>query len=293
MANLINFNPGLTTAPANSFLLQSEGYVQGTDYTDNPAIRMQLSAGQLASTVSGAVWGGMALSETVPTTNSNQAGLSLTPATSVANTTAFSVFNQANNMIIVPGNSVQLAVAGMSLSYYRMGSNAEIAVQCDNGLAASLDGGLINQQVSWDYKDSILQPYDASTATVTLTSVTSSYSASTGLYTFLVVSPGSNVPTAAGDLVNISGVTGTGAALVNGTQTVSSYTSNSSWSFQIAAASGAISTGALSGTILLNEGTVALPVKVLFVNTNSKIVTYNNTTGALTWTVGAAAIIQI
>jgi len=293
MANLINFNPGLTTAPANSFLLQSEGYVQGTDYTDNPAIRMQLSAGQLASTVSGAVWGGMALSETVPTTNSNQAGLSLTPATSVANTTAFSVFNQANNMIIVPGNSVQLAVAGMSLSYYRMGSNAEIAVQCDNGLAASLDGGLINQQVSWDYKDSILQPYDASTATVTLTSVTSSYSASTGLYTFLVVSPGSNVPTAAGDLVNISGVTGTGAALVNGTQTVSSYTSNTSWSFQIAAASGAISTGALSGTILLNEGTVALPVKVLFVNTNSKIVTYNNTTGALTWTVGAAAIIQI
>ena len=290
---MISFNPQLTTAPANSFLPQTEGYVQGSFYSDDPAIRLSLPSGQLASTVIGPVWGGMALTENVPPPNNNQGGNSLVLATSVANTTAFSVFNQANNMIIVPGNSVPLAVAGMSMNYFRTGSNATIAVQCDNGLAASLDSGAINQNVSWDFKNSVLQPYDAATPTVSVTSITSSYSSVTGLYTLAVVAAAPSLVGAVGDLINISGVTGTGAALVNGDQAVTAYTDNEHFSFQIAAASGSIATGALTGTIVLNEGTVALPVKVLFVNTNSKIVTYNNTTGALTWTVGAAAIIQI
>ena len=290
---MISFNPQLTTSPANSFLLQTEGYVQGSFFSDDPAIRLSLLAGQLAATVGGSVWGGMAITENVQAPNSNQSGNSLVLATSVANTTAFSVFNQASNMIIVPGNSVQLAVAGMSMNYFRLGSNATIAVQCDPSLAANLDAGAINQQVSWDFKDSVLQTYNASTATVSVTSITSSYSSTTGLYTFVVVCAAASLVGAVGDLINISGVTGTGAALVNGTQAVTAYTDNEHFSFQIAAASGAIATGALSGTIVLNEGTVALPVKVLSVNTNSKIVTYNNTTGALTWTVGPAAIIQI
>lgn len=37
----------------------------------------------------------------------------------------------------------------------------------------------------------------------------------------------------------------------------------------------------------------ALPVKVLSIETNSKIVSYNSGTGALTWTTGPAAIIQL
>ena len=293
MGNLVNFNPQVTTSPANTFLVQTEGYVQGSFFSDDPAIRLSLLSGMLASTVGGSVWGGMAITENVQAPNSNQPGNSLVLATSVANTTAFTVFSQASNMVIVPGNSVQQAVAGMSANYFRLGSNATIAVQCDPSLAANLDSGAINQAVSWDFNNSVLQTYDASTATITLTSVTSSYSASTGLYTFVIVSPTATVVGAVGDKINLSGVTGTGAALVNGDQTVSAFTDNEHFSFQIAAASGAIATGALSGTIILNEGDAAMPVKVLSVNTNSKIVTYNNSTGALTWTVGPAAIIQI
>ena len=95
------------------------------------------------------------------------------------------------------------------------------------------------------------------------------------------------------DKINVSGVTGTGAALVNGDQVVTVFTDNQHFSFQVTAASGTIATGALTGTLVLNQGVGALNVKVISVNTNSKIVNYNNTTGALTWGVGAVAIIQI
>ena len=194
----ISFNPQLTTAPASSFQVDTKGFVQGA-FFDDPTARLQLTAGIIASTVTQPVWGGMTISEGVNVPNANQAGNPLTLAANYAGLTAFTVFNQANNMIIVPGNTVQQAVAGMSMSYFRLGSNARIAVQCSAALANTLSAGLTNQQVSWDFVNQILVAF----------SVT------------------------------------------------------------------------------------ALPVKVLEVNTNSKIVSYNATTGALTYTTGACAIIQI
>ena len=288
---MISFNPQLTTSPQNSFLVNTEGYVQGSFFSDDPAIRLSLLAGQLVSSVVGPVWGGMALTEGVNAPNSNQAGNPLSLATAISNLTAFSVFNQSANMIIVPGNSVQQAVAGMTAMYFRLGSNATIAVNCDPSLAAALDNGNTNQTVSWDFNNSRLQAYDASTATVSLTSITSSYS--NGVYTFAVVCAAASLVGAVGDAINVSGVTGTGAALVNGDQIVTAYTDNEHFSFQITSPVNTIATGALTGTLVLNEGTVLLPVKTLSVNTNSKIVQYNPNTGALTWGVGAVAIIQI
>lgn len=159
----VSFDPQLTTSPANSFLTNTQGYVQGTAL-DDPSSRMYLESGTVASTVTGPVYGGMAISETVPAPGSETGGGILTLATSEANTTGFTVNNQANNMVIVPGNTVQQSVAGMSASFFRFGSNARIAVQCDTTLAAALDSGLVNQQVQWDYTNQKLIAYSSGTA---------------------------------------------------------------------------------------------------------------------------------
>lgn len=169
MAN-ITFNPQLTTVPSTGFLGTTKGYVQGA-FFDDPSSRMYLSAGIIASSVTGVVYGGMALTENVNAANSNQAGNNLTIATAYANTTAFCVYNQANNMIITPGNSAQMAVAGMSASYFRLGSGARIAVQCNSTLANSLSSGAVNQQVSWDFTNQILIPFSTTALNVKVLSV--------------------------------------------------------------------------------------------------------------------------
>lgn len=166
----ISFNPQLTTSPANPFLIQTEGYVQGA-YFDDPTTRQWLTTGMIASSVTGPVYGGMTLTENVNAPNTNQGGNSLVLASGYATLTAFSVFNQASNMIIVPGNSVQQADAGMSISYFRLGSNARIAVQCNATLANSLDTGATNQQVSWDFTNQILIPFATTALPVKVLSV--------------------------------------------------------------------------------------------------------------------------
>lgn len=289
MAN-ISFNPQLTSAPQNSFLLETEGFVQGA-FFDDPSARLWLAMGQIDASVTQAIWGGMAITEYVPTSNAQ--GNTLKLATSPAsNITAFTVFNQANNMIITPGNTVQQADAGMSMAYFRLGSNARIAVQCDTSLASALDGNATNQQVSWDFNNQVLTAYDASTATVSVTSMTNSYASNVNTIA-IVCAAASNVG-AVGDLINISGATNTGTggnAAVNGNFVVTAFTDNEHFSIQVPGASGYI--GTIAGTIVLNQGTGALPVKVLGVNTNSKVVSYNDVTGAVTWAVGPAVIIQI
>ncbi len=166
----ISFNPQLTTSPANPFLVETEGYVQGA-YFDDPTTRQWLTTGMIASSVTGPVYGGMALTENVNAPNSNQGGNSLILAAGYTALTAFSVFNQASNMIIVPGNSAQLATAGMSISYFRLGSNARIAVQCNATLANALDAGATNQQVSWDFVNQILIPFATTALPVKVLSV--------------------------------------------------------------------------------------------------------------------------
>lgn len=158
----------------------------------------------------------------------------------------------------------------------------------------SLEGSIITTQVSWDFNNQALAPYDASTATYSLTSITSSYSSTTGLYTMVVVAAAPTPVAGVGDFINISGVTGTGASLVNGNQVVSAFTDNEHFTFQIAAASGAIATGALAGTLVLNYGTGALNVKIDAVEIgNSAIVQYNPVTGFAAWNRSASCAIII
>lgn len=145
----ISFDPQLTTSPSNNFQVSTEGYIQGTTFDDTSS-RMWLASGVIASSVTQPVWGGLLVTEDVATVNSNQLGNSLVLASAAGNVTGMTVFDQASNMIIVPGNSVQTAMAGMTVNYYRFGTNARIAVQVLSTLVATLEGGAINQTLYWD-----------------------------------------------------------------------------------------------------------------------------------------------
>jgi hypothetical protein len=293
MAFTVPFNPFGTTNAAGSFSVQSAGYVQGV-FMDDPSIRNELATGTVSQSATSPLWGGMAISESVaPSTGYDRTlGGTILQATAVTNVTGFSVFNQAYSMVGSPSSPVPLTGnPGASMAFFRMGSGARIAVAMDPSLV-SLNGGLITQNVSWDFNNQVLQPYDAATATYSVTSATSSFAS--GVYTIAIVMAAASPVAGVGDLINISGVTGTGAALVNGNQTVTAFTDNQHFSIQITAGSGAIATGALTGTIVLNYGTGALPVKILDINAgNSMTVSYNAITGA-TWNrQGYAALIQI
>jgi hypothetical protein len=288
------FYPYGTTNAQGSFSVQSAGYVQGV-YQDEPALRYSLATGTLSASATGPIWGGMAISESIaPVSGYDRTqGGTIVAATAQSNLTGFSVFNNAYAWPASPQSPVPTAgAAGMTIPFFRMGSGLRIPVAMDPSLV-SLDGSLITTQVSWDFNNQVLQPFDAATATYSVTSATSSFSG--GVYTIAIVMAAASPVAGVGDLINISGVTGTGASLVNGNQTVSAFTDNQHFSIQITAASGAIATGALTGTIVLNYGTGALPVKILDINAgNSMTVSYNAVTGAATWNrQGYAALIQI
>lgn len=163
MAN-VSFNPGLTTSPAGTFTATTQGYIQGDFANDDPAIRLSLASGVVASTVTQPVWGGMAISESLTATGEGSLGNSLALATTVANTTGFSVFTQGYNMVQVPGNSVQVSTSGMTIPFFRTGSKAQIKVKCSSALLTAVESGLINQQVEWDYTNQQLIPYASGTA---------------------------------------------------------------------------------------------------------------------------------
>jgi hypothetical protein len=289
----VPFNPYGTTNAQGSFSVQSAGYVQGV-YQDDPAIRNALATGVLSASATVPLWGGVPISESIAgATADSTLGGSIIQAASVANITGWSVFNNAYSMVGSPTSPVPLAVnAGASVAFFRSGCGIRIPVGMDPSLV-SLDGSLITSQVSWDFNNQILQPFDASTTTYAVTSMTSSFAS--GVYTIAVVMTVPSLVGAVGDSINISGVTGTGAALVNGNQVVTAFTDASHFSFQVTAAVNAIATGALTGTIVLNAGTVALPVKILGISAgNSMTVIYNPATGAATWNrSGYAALIQI
>lgn len=286
----VSFNPVTTTNGAGSFSVQSDGFIQGS-FFDDPAIRYEMAGGVLATTETVPMWGGVPIFENLNAPGSDVLGNTVGRATTLSNITGWTVFNQASNMVTTPQSPVPLASSSMSVNFFRAGSAARIVVPMDPSLV-SLEGGLISQQVSWDFNNGVLAPYSATT-TVNVTSITASYA--TNLWTFAVVMAAATTVGAIGDAINISGVTGTGASLINGDQIVTAFTDNQHFSFQIAGGSGAFTAGAQAGTIVLNQPNGALPVKVLQINVgNSKVVVYSATTGFATWNnSGSAALIQI
>ena len=300
MTATIPFNPLVTTNAAGRFVATSDGVVQGTFY-DDPAVRYAMRGGFLAYTETLPMWGGIGIYELVPSPTSGQPDQSLgSPVgrattltqTSSGGLTGFAVFNQAINMVTTTQSPVPLSASGMSVHYFRLGSGARIAVAADPVLV-DLEGGLVGAQVSWDFNNQILQPYDASTTTYAISSMT--WSSTNGGQVAVVMSVASPVG-AVGDSINISGATNSGtggAGVVNGNFTVSAFTDNEHFTFLLPAASGVV--GTIGGSPVLNYGTGALACRIdRIYSGNSMTVSYNASTGYATWNrSGTCAVITI
>lgn len=301
MSAQVAFNPLQTTNAAGSFNVDTTGYIVGTALND-PAVRNELAGGILGPNETLPMWGGVGISEvTTPVASSGvypsgSLGGYITRATTLTATgagglTGFSVFDQAHAMITWPGNPVPIAGNGGTVSFYRLGTGARIAVGIDPSLV-DLEGNIISQQVSWDFNDSVLQPYVASGATESVTSLT--WSSTNGGQVAVVMAAPSIYNL--GDTINVSGATNTGSGsltLLNTAQTINTWTDNEHFTFLLPGTSSVW--GTLGGTIVLNVGTGALACKVLNVNIgNSMVPVYNVGTGAVTWNrSGSSAIILI
>lgn len=153
----ITLNPALVTNAPGTFYVSSDGYVQGT-MEDDPVTRFALASGIVATNATSPMWGGMGITDSLanPATVSQSLRTTLALATSQANLTGFTVFNQATAMIQTTQSPVPLAAAGMGINFFRFGSGARIAVACSNAVAAAFEGGASNQALYWDYTNQVL-----------------------------------------------------------------------------------------------------------------------------------------
>lgn len=289
----ININPALTTNAQGTFNVQSTGLVQGTAYPD-PSTRFALAGGILATTETLPMWGGVGIYEDVANPTAalgarQELGNIIGRATALTGSTpltGFSVFDQAYGMVNSPQSPVPLASNGGQVMFYRLGSGARIAVACDSTLT-SLRGGPINAQVSWDFVNQRLVPYEASAFTIS----SGTYVTGTGVIT-LVLSAAAVI--GVGDSAILSSLTGTGAfASLDGTWTVLSASGTGVTLQGPVGAGAATITG---GSMTLGSGAAsALSVKVLDVqSTNCQVVNYNAVTGFATWNYsGSCAVILI
>lgn len=280
----ITLNPAITTNARGSFATGWQGYIQGTALAD-PAIRNALAGGVLASTETLPMWGGVGIVENVPllplTAGSRFGGaieraVSLTGANAL---TGFSVFDQNHSAINTPQSPVPLITAGMTMNLYRLGSGARIAVAADPALA-SLEGGIITAQVSWDFAEQRLIPYTAAYNANVITNA----AWSVGVVTLTTTSAhGLSV----GSVFTISGFT---PDAYNGTFTAITGTTGSTLKYALTADPGA---DTVQGQ--LDAGGGALNVRVLDLQVgNSMTVSFDPDTGFATWDAsGTTAIILI
>lgn len=190
MTASVTFNPYSTTNGAGSFNISSDGGVQGFAM-DDPAIRYQLAGGILASGETLPMWGGVALKLTVPPATQNDAlGPVVGRASAYANLLGFSVFNQNGAAVISTGSNVPLVGSLGQVNFYRMGSRARIWVKAEASFAATLQNGLENAQVSWDFTNQELVAFSTTALTCEIlavaigNSMVVSYNSGTGIGTW-------------------------------------------------------------------------------------------------------------
>ena len=292
MSSQITINPALTTVAAGTFGIQWDGLIQGMAMPD-PAVRNFLASGIWANANSLPSFGGLGISEAVPTppasppltpdaafqgqliraTNQNGNG-------TVGNLTGFSVFDQGYSGINSPQSEVPLVGSYGQTMFYRFGSGARIAVACDTALAAYAQGNVITKPVSWDFLNQKLISGVAAFSANTITA---------GSWAAGVVTLTTNTAhgVAVGSVIVISGISPTG---YNGTYVATTGTTGSTLKYALASDPGAyVSDGDLAaGGGYLN----ARVLKVM--DTNCMTVSYNSTTGFASWNRnGSAALILI
>ena len=235
MSGNIAFNPQLTTVALGTFNISSEGYIQGTAL-DDPSVRNELAGGVVALTETAPMFGGIAINENIaPVSPAGTLGSVIKRAAAETNITGFTVFNQAHGMINFPQSPVPQAAVGMQVNFYRLGSNARIAVACSPTLL-DLQGTPITSAVGWDYENQQLVPFVSTTVTGTYATATTissgTYTTGTGAVSLTTNAAHGLLP---GDSFTLSGMTGTGAfAALDGTFVAGPGTTGSTLDFTIA-----------------------------------------------------------
>lgn len=168
----ITINPQQITNAAGTFYVSSDGGMQGM-FLDDPAIRNELVSAVVSPAQSTPLWGGMGIVENLPTAGTEAASIGsvLALATSAANLTGFTVFNQSLAMINSPQSPVPLAAAGGgttlvggAINFFRLGSGARIWVGCSSVTAAAFAGSAVGTAAYWDYTNQVLLSAPGGTA---------------------------------------------------------------------------------------------------------------------------------
>ncbi|EMU1247976.1 hypothetical protein WM532_003088 [Escherichia coli] len=275
MANL-SLNPMATTNAAGSFGVQSDGFIQGVAL-DDPANRFNLASGTVAATETKPLWGGLPVAELLPGVNSSHRGSTIRRAVSLAELEGFTVFNQAHNGLTTPQSPVPLYASGMSVSFYRLGSNMRVPLKASAQVVSlGTTGASVKTPLAWDFVNNQVTTAAAaafSGANIDTTAVTYSNGVATA-------TTASAHGLTAGQYVKISGVD---PAAYNGTVVVLTVPSTTTFTYAPASAPGGSAT--TQGTIgAVAQADITLPVKVISIESgNSKTVSYDSATGFLTW----------
>lgn len=287
----ITINPMLTTNAGGNFNVQSNGLVQGTAW-DAPNSRYNLAQGTIAASQTSAIYGGMAIQESIPASpgNSLLAG-QIIVASGLANATGISVFDQAYAAINAPGAPVPLLSAGQTCNFYRFGSGQRIAVAMSPVLV-DLYGDIITTQVSWDFVNQLLIPYQPSYNSASVASAT--YNSTTGILALTFGSAPAGTSPTVGANFSVSGLAGTGAvASLNGDWALaSSASSGTVLNLQAPTGLGSISITSSTGTLAAGGG--AFPVKILEIDPSNSMTVAFNASGQAIWNLnGACALVLI
>ena len=164
----LTYNPAQVTNAANTFYATSDGAMQGF-YNDNPTTRQRLMSGIVAPSQSTNLWGGCAITASLPNIGGSLGNVNgyvsgAIQATAVANITGWTVWNQSLATVLNPSvtNPIPLAAAGNgtnpggAINFFMTGSGAQIWVQCSSTVASTLKGGSFLQTVYWDYTNQVL-----------------------------------------------------------------------------------------------------------------------------------------
>lgn len=275
MAHL-SLNPMATTNALGSFGVHSDGLIQGVAL-DDPANRFNLASGTVAANEANPLWGGLPVAELLPGTSSSPRGSTIRRARAVAELEGFTVFNQAHNGLTTPQSPVPLYAGGMSVSYYRLGSNMRVPLKASAQVVAlGKSGASVKTPLAWDFVNNQLTT--AATAGFTGADIaTTDVTYASGVATAVTASAHG---LSAGQYVKISGVV---PEAYNGTVVVLSVTNATTFTYApTTAPGGAATTQGTIGAVTLSD--ITLPVKVIAIESgNSKTVSYDSATGFLTW----------
>jgi hypothetical protein len=164
-AAAVSINPFIQSNFPGTFFSSSSGFTQG-DALDDPAIRFTLRKGYVDPAATVPMWGGLAITESlaggaafqVGGTNAPSENLDskLNAATTLANLTGFTVFNQATALIQSAQSRVPSAPAGGAINFYRLGSGARIPLRASAAAITAWLGGVVNPNVYWDTTNLVL-----------------------------------------------------------------------------------------------------------------------------------------